>query len=324
MSKCGSNNNEGVKFCVNCGNNLEMSTTSIEPTVVSVVDVTDQSVEQVQEASTFVEPTITPVVESINQPVEQVQQAVQPIQQVPTVQANINSNQQSKMVDSSSFNFIKYIISFVLNPFETYKKEETKLSNTKNGLLLGGIVAGAMIINLLTAMISAIFVKAIDPITFEYKTKVDFAGLKDLDYLSLIGKNLLIYACIIATIAVVYYFASLVAKKNVNFIKTVSLSASSIIPYVIMNMIVSPVLGKIWFPLSIVATIVGAVYSIIIFLVIINEEIKFDKNDIKIYFHLVCLTILGVAAYYLFMNMFTNAITEGITDGLGDMLNMFN
>ena len=64
--------------------------------------------------------------------------------------------------------------------------------------------------------------------------------------------------------------------------KTLSISASSIIPYVIMGMVVSPILGKIWALLSIVATIVGAVYSIIIFVLLISDNIKFDK---KIYLH---------------------------------------
>lgn len=227
---------------------------------------------------------------------------------------------QQTNVNNSLLNIIKYIISFVIKPFETYKNEEDKLTNTKTSLILCGIVAGAMmIINLLTSMISTIFVKHFDYSTLEYKTKLDFAGLNDLDYLGLIGKNLLIYICIIVAIAVVYYLASLVVKKSTNFIKILSISAISLIPYVVMGMLVSPILGKIWVPLSIVAAVVGIVYSIIIFVMLISDNIKFDKKDLSAYFHLACMTILGTVGYYAFIKLFTS----GITNQISSYLDMF-
>lgn len=297
---CGTFNNDGFKFCIKCGNSLETSTPNVAKSVANEEVLTEQPVEVVSTQS--VEATPAPVQPTINT----YQQPLQP--------------QQPTNIDNSPINFIKYIISFVIKPFETYKNEEGKLANTKTGLILSGIVAGTMmIINLLTSMISAVFVKSLDYSTFEYKTKLDFARLKDLDYLSLIGKNLLIYICIIAAITVVYYLASLVVKKSTNFIKTLSISASSLIPYVIMGMLVSPILGKIWAPLSIVATIVGAVYSIIIFVMLISDNIKFDKKDLSAYFHLACMTILGTAGYYAYMKLFTS----GLTDQLGSYLDMF-
>lgn len=297
---CGTFNNNGFKFCIKCGNNLETTTSNVVELVTTEEVLTEQSVEVAPTQSVDVTPA------PVQTTVSTYQQPVQPLQ--PT------------NVDNTPLNFIKYIISFVIKPFETYKKEEGKLANTKTGLVLSGIVAGAMmIINLLTSMISAIFVKSLDYSTFEYKTKIDFAGLKDLDYLSLIGKNLLIYVCIIAAITAVYYLASLVVKKSTNFIKTLSISASSLIPYVIMGMLVSPILGKIWAPLSIVATIVGAVYSAIIFVLLISDNIKFDKKDLSAYFHLACMTILGTAGYYAYMKLFTS----GITNQISDYLDMF-
>lgn len=176
-----------------------------------------------------------------------------------------------------------------------------------------------MIINLLTAIISSVFVKTMDYSTFKYKTEFNIEGLKNLDYLELIGKNLLIYVCIIAAIAVVYYLASLVAKKSINFMKKVSISASSIIPYVIMGIVVSPILGKIWAPLSIVATIIGTVYSVILFVLLISDNIHFERKDLCAYFHLACMTILGTAGYYAYMKLFTS----GIANELGSYLDMF-
>ena len=68
---------------------------------------------------------------------------------------------------------------------------------------------------LITSIISVIFVKKFDVSTFKYKTSIDFSQILELDYISLIGKNLLIYAGIIAGIALIYYLASLIIKKEV-------------------------------------------------------------------------------------------------------------
>lgn len=305
---CGTFNNEGFKFCIKCGNSLETTTPNVVEPITTEEVLNEQSVEVAPTQS--VEATPAPV----QQPMNTYQQSVQP-------QQSFNTSTVSAVpTDNSPLNYLKYVLGLLLKPFETYKSEEGKLSNVKNSLILSGIVAGAMmLINLLTAMISSVFVKTMDCSTFKYKTEFNIEGLKNLDYLELIGKNLLIYICIIAAIAVVYYLASLVAKKSINFMKTLSISASSIIPYVIMGMVVSPILGKIWALLSIVATIVGAVYSIIIFVLLISDNIKFDKKDLSAYFHLACMTILGTAGYYAYMKLFTS----GITNQISDYLDMF-
>jgi len=305
---CGTFNNDGFKFCIKCGNSLETTTPNVVEPVTTEEVLNEQSVEVAPTQS--VEATPAPA----QQPMNTYQQPVQP-------QQSFNTSTVSAVpTDNSPLNYLKYVLGLLLKPFETYKSEEGKLSNVKNSLILSGIVAGAMmLINLLTAMISSVFVKTMDYSTFKYKTEFSIEGLKNLDYLELIGKNLLIYICIIAAIAVVYYLASLVAKKSINFMKTLSISASSIIPYVIMGMVVSPILGKIWAPLSIVATIVGAVYSVILFVLLISDNIHFEKKDLCAYFHLACMTILGTAGYYAYMKLFTS----GITDQLGSYLDMF-
>ena len=295
--KCGTDNSEGFKFCIKCGNGLEPTRTEFVNPVVTEEVIVEQPVQQ-QPQQSF----------------NTYQQPAQPQQPIQTSSVAVSTP------DNSPLNYLKYILGLLLKPFETYKSEEGKLSNVKNSLILSGIVAGAMmLINLLTAIISSVFVKTMDYSTLKMKTEFSFEGLKNLDYLSLIGKNLLIYVCIIAAIAVVYYLASLVAKKSINFMKTLSISASSLIPYVIMGMVVSPILGKIWAPLSIVATIIGAVYSIILFVLLINDNINFEKKDLCAYFHLACMTILGTAGYYAYMKLFTS----GITDQIGSYLDMF-
>lgn len=292
-SKCGTYNSEGFKFCVKCGNNLEDTSTN----------------DNVSENSTSVQP-------NLNDNVVPAQQN----ESMSSVQ-HTNNTSNKKNTNNISLNYFRYITSFLLKPFQTFKQEENKLSDTKISLILSGIVACAMmIINLLTSMISVIFVKTMDYSTFKYKTEINFEGLKNLDYVSLIFKRLLIYAAIIAAIAGIYYLASLVVKKSLSFIKTLSISASSLMPYAVMCMVVSPILGKIWEPLAVISAVIGIVYSIAIFVVLINDNIKFDRKDFEIYFHSVCITILVTAGYYAYIKL----ITSEITNQMGSYLDLFS
>lgn len=234
---------------------------------------------------------------------------------------NQSTNQQKfEEVKKTAVHYFKYAKDVLLNPYKTFKEKETELTETKNALIFSGILAVVMmLITLLTAMITSIFVKELSAKTFELHTVVKFSNLGDLNYLVLIGRNLLIYAGIIAAIAGVYYIVSLIFKKESKFTKLLSISATSIIPFIALGMILSPILSLIWTPLSIIAKVGGLVYSILVFMSLIKEELSFETKDLEIKFHLICLTILGTIGYYLYIKLFM-AVVNG---GLNDLLNIF-
>ena len=283
---CNSNIIEGSSFCVKCGANLK---------------------EFQSQQSNINNNVLTPPEQTMN------------IQQEQSIQQPMN-NQQNNSVSAKPLNYLMYIFAILLKPFKCFKEEESKLCNTKTSLVFSSIVAVAMmVISLIKTMISVVFTKSMDYSTFKYKTSVDFSRLKDLDWLNIIGKNLLISAGIIAVIALVYYIVSLIFKKSSNYIKMLSISATSLIPYIVLGMIISPLIGKIWAPLSIFAMIIGAVYSLLIFINLMNEDLVFENMDTKIYFHSICLSLLGSAGYYLYMNL----IVSSVSNNLNDLLNIF-
>lgn len=242
---------------------------------------------------------------------------VEPVYNQPVYTEPVISNKAKE----GTVNVIKYVIGILLKPFKSFKDEEEKFTEPKNSIILAGIIAAAMmLIKLLTSIINVIFVKKFDVSTFKYKTSIDFSQVLELDYISLIGKNLLIYAGIIAGIALIYYLASLIIKKEVNYVKTLAITATSFIPYIVLGMIASPLLGKIWGVLSIVAIIIGLVYSLMIFFTLIKEEIEFEDKDSSIYFHSACVSVILIAGYYICMKL----LTETISGGLGDYLDFFN
>lgn len=295
---CGANNIDGSSFCIKCGSNLkdiQQSNANIDNTSIQNEQLMNNQPEQPMQQQTIYNQTQNNYQQSINN------------------QSNVN-------VSNAPLNYFAYVIAILLKPFKSFKEEEKKLCNTKTSLIFSSIVAGAMmLITLLKAMIATVFTKSMDYSTFKYKTSVDFSRLKDLDWLSLIGKNLLIFAGVVVALALVYYIVSLIFKKSANFIKLLSISATSLIPYILLGMIVSPLIGKIWAPLSVFAMVIGAVYSLLIFINLINEDLSFDSIDLKIYFHLICLSILGSAGYYLYMKLMVSSVSTNIND----ILNMF-
>jgi len=299
-NNCGTTNIPESKFCVKCGSPLTTNGMNNGQTLTSEQQVSTQTMQMDQ---SFVQ---------VSQSVEQTQ-SVQPA--VATTYSSTNT------VGNMSLNYLMYIIAILLRPFKCYKEEEAKLANTKTALILSTIVAGSMmIIDLFKAMISAVFVKSFDLSTLSYKTSFEISGLKNLDYLQLIGKNLLIYAGILVAIALVYYLVSLVFKKQVNFIKLLSITSTSFIPYVLVGMVIAPILSKVWADLYLILIIISVVYSLLIFINLINDEIMFEDGDMKIYFNGICIAILLIAGYYLMINL----ITSSISSDLGSMLNMFS
>ena len=334
--KCGANNIDGSSFCVKCGanlkepqinsipnqqvmqNNQNIAAAPQQPTMQSAAQQNLQTIaeQNLQNMTQTIQPTIAqPIDSNIQQNIAQPTVTPQP---QPTI-----SNQQptdNKAMHSNPLNYINFIISILMKPYKSFKAEEDKLSDTKTSLIFSLIISGLMmIITLISTIISTIFVKKMDYSTFKYKTVLDFSQLKDLDWISVIGKNLLIFAGIIFGIAAIYYIASLVFKKSANYIKNLSITAASLIPYVALGMIVSPLIGKIWAPLSLISIIVGVVYSLLIFINLIDKDLTFESTDLKIYFHLICLSIIVCILYYLYIKLISSSISSDIS-GILDIL----
>ena len=278
-TNCGTYNNPQSKFCIKCGNALN----------------TD-NLNQANELNQNVNPQ-----QSYQQPVQP--QMQQPINNVQTTQA-VN-------VNTSPLNYLMYLIAILIKPFQCFKEEEDKLNNGKTSIILTLIVTVVMTLsNLIQTILSTVRVASYSW-TDGYTYSWQWDNLKNIKWLEVIGKNFLIYAGIILAITIVFYLGSLVVKKQLSFIKSLSISATSVIPAVCGAMILSPILGMIWSPLSMVFTIIGLVYSLIILYELMNNELNLEK-DKKIYFNLVCFGILIIAGYYAYMKLFMSSVTGGL------------
>ncbi len=281
--KCGGENINGSTFCIKCGVNLKQFENVTQDVTQNVTQDVVQNVVQ-------------------NQP-------------------SNNNQQKFDEVKKTALNYFKYAKDVLLKPYETFKNKEVELTDTKNSLVFSGIVSVIMmLVTFITTIFSSIIVQEISEKTYKEHTVIKFSNLGDLNYLTLIGRNLLVYAGIILAIALIYYIVSLMFKKDTKFTKLLSISATSVIPFIALGMIVSPILDLIWYPLALITKIGGLVYSILVFISLIKEEVSFDNKDMEIRFHLICLTILGTIGYYIYTKLFMVTINNE----LNDFMNMFN
>ena len=293
-SSCGTLNSEGSKFCIKCGQNLNnavVNTNVQGPIVNNSVNETNIMNPNVTENK------MTNNVETVNQG------------------SNLNNNDASFTQNKNPIvAYFFMIIAIILKPFSSLKEELNKFNEIKNSAILSLIISGtATIINLITTMCSAVRVKSFDWSTGDYTTTLVWDNLKNLKYFEIIGKNFLIYLGIIVAIAAVYYLTSLVFKKQSNFSRMLAISALAVTPLFISYLILSPLLSLIWAKLAFLVVIVGALYTLIIVYEGMNSEILVEDNN-KYYLNLICLSVLGIAAYWLGMKLVVSSLVSGFNE----------
>lgn len=290
---CGTSNNVGSKFCIRCGQSLEGTQVSTEQPIQSSETLS-------QEVS--------------SQPINNM-----PIQNENNFQTNVAPQQpmNSNAAPAAKVSFMGYffiILAVILKPFTAFKEELNKFNSFKNSAIMSLIVSGVgTLINLITTMLNSVMVKSYDWSSGGYKTTWTWENLKEIKYLEVVGKNFLIYLGVIVAIAVVYYIASLIVKKQTNFSRLLGISAIAVAPMLVCSLVLSPLLALIWAELAMPITLIGAIYTIVLVYEGMNNEVLVEGNA-KYYFNLACLSILGIAAYYLYMKLFMSSISGGLED----------
>lgn len=299
---CGAENASNSSFCIKCGTKL-------------INDQVNNLNQNISLSSNLIQ---NDGIKNYNQGI-----VYQNIKQAENIQVNTNSmnNGSTSVKTGNELNYFSYIIDILLKPIKTFKNEEKKF-DTKTSLIFSGIVAVMlMIINLIKNIFSVILVKKFDYNTLKTKTSIEFSNLKNLEWFDLIVKRLLLFAAIIAVIALVYYLAGLVIKKEANYTKNLSIVSSALIPYALIGMIAAPLLSNIYEELYLIILIIATIYSISIFITLINYSMKLENNDQTIYFHVICLSILIISSYYLYTKVL---LTSFLESKISSSLNYFN
>lgn len=272
-SKCGTNNNEGSKFCIKCGNPLDNN-----------VNLNNQDMNNMQNTTNVVNNNVN---------------VAQPINMMP--------NGQVVMNNADSMNFMKYLGKSIIKPFQSYAEEEQKFT-IKNVSILSLIV---VVITLVCSLIVEIIdtVKTTSYSLSGTSSTWNWDNLDDFEWFKFLGKHFLIYAGIILAIACVFYIGSLIVKKEIKFPNALVIAATSVIPMFLCVVVLDPLFSLLSSDLGSVIAIIGVVYTFVEIIIMMNKEIKLE-GDIKIYFNLACFSVLLIIAYFIIMHMISSTYSS--------------
>lgn len=268
--KCGAKNKKGAAFCSKCGNALE---------VIEEKKVTKKKIEKKEEVKEE-----TPV-ENVNV-----------IEEKTGVDFENKKDDITITIDKQKYiSLWNYIVDGIFRPITTNEKtlkDGNDMEEAITRVFKVGVVG--MLVNLVMTMIRSIFVKT--PTLDGFKTVIDVTGLKELDYLSLIFKNLIIYLIIMCLVACIYYLGSLVLKKELKFENLLTISANSFIEVIATFIFLYQIVVLFSVKLSIVVLILGMILYMLVLTKNISKEIKLNDPNKEILFHVCSLGLLLLIA----------------------------
>lgn len=213
------------------------------------------------------------------------------------------------------FNLFLFIMQAFLNPIKSFKEKSQEVMETKNSLLLGIIVAViAVALSLINKVIST--VRIMD--YFNKETSWNWENLNGFPWFNTIGKDILLFGGIIFGVALLFYLASLIIKKDTNYLKMLSIVSVALVPSVIGIYVLGPIFGMLWDKLAIVFSIMGICYTITILCELINKEIQLE-DDQKIYFNFICFSIIFIVLFFVIYQMTIGSALDTISSGYSDL-----
>lgn len=201
----------------------------------------------------------------------------------------------------------KHMISGVIKPFTSFNKLKDKLETPKYALIYAGIVSGIMWI---LSVISQILVSAR---TYDYSlwsgshTTFNFARV---NYVRIIVGGLFIYVGLVAATAGVFTLACLIAKKKGSFFKFLAITSTAILPYAVASVFLAPLLGMLHFHIEGILSLAGILYSFLIFIGLVNDDIEFQSKEARLLFYFGCIGSICIVFYFLFYYVGASSVSS--------------
>lgn len=278
---CGKDVKEGAKFCVGCGASLVQNEEN-----KGDKKETSQKVEEVKEK----------VSAKMNEVKESAKKAA--------------DSDFMKVVLSS----LMFLVNILLKPIKVLKEKLEFYSKPQNSFILAGVVALAtMVVRVVVSFVMALIQKQCTTSIFGKGSCLSFGEkLKAIDWMGITLKHLLIILISMFAVAGIYYVASLIAKKTANFMRLLTITAVSFVPACAAMYLLTPIFGWINIHFGVIVTIVGFVYSLVIFFSAIKDEFKFENADKAVYFNLICVSIILIIVYFVGYNVTVNAVNNSM------------
>ncbi len=209
---------------------------------------------------------------------------------------------------NKNFNIFEALWKSLTEPMSYYEKESDKLKDSKNTAIYVGVLAVASsLLTLLIKFINILLSGKNCVLGYCVETPLD-VRLSQVDWWTLTWQNFLYPVLIILALASIFYLGALVIKKKLNYVKLIGLSAVAMLPYLIVSVVLSPILGSLWIQLGLIVSMTALLYAFTLFVFFIKYEMNYkEKTDLLMYYFLGCFAAISTVLYLVINQMF-NAI----------------
>ena len=212
--------------------------------------------------------------------------------------------------------YIDFIVAVILKPVTAFKKELNKFDDIKIAGIYTAIVAAViMLINLINQIIISVRIPVRTGGNWMTPGTVtghewDWSGMNELPWVELILRNYLIYIAVIAGVALVYFLAGLIAKKEVKYQRVLAVVTTSAIPVIVLGMVLAPLFGWIHFSLGFIVASAALIYVFALLFSGINAALSLEDADVRVYLHAGCMLLLAIISYFVIQQMATSIFAD--------------
>ena len=206
-------------------------------------------------------------------------------------------------------NYIKYFINSVTKPYDVYNENIDKIDNIKViGIISGVIVVLFTLLRLFKNILNTIRVRNY----WNNEVVVKWSNISNINFIKVIGLGLLFYIVLLGIISGVYFLASLVIKKDIKYQKMLLIACISVIPFLLSYIVLLPLFSIIHTALGIIVLIFGISYSLVILFTLSNDLIKITDKNKRIYFNVICISIILLLSLFLIYEIDLKILIEDI------------
>lgn len=197
----------------------------------------------------------------------------------------------------------------ITNPIDYLSGDIDYISDLKKSSIVALIIS--VIATFIALLIKVYTIVKLDYEVFNSNGKLTswyFENLDNYNMLNIVGNYFVTFIGFIFIIAAVFYMASLIVKKEINFGKTVGITSMALIPAYVMVLIIAPILGKLYYPLAIIAIVKGIAFSSITIFKVLNDKMKLNSQQF-LYVNIAVSVVIAIASYFLILNVILTEIS---------------
>lgn len=286
----------------------------------NVVEAQTQIPEQVTEQ--FEE---QPIVNSVNAdtPAQMVEQlGAVPVNQSETPDALNNArnpipvnpiSNKEEIFDYDSVEFkpkelINILFKFLTKPASTME-EASKYRSLNNSVKVTVLISlCTIVIKVVMSIVTGMFTKTYNVATSSYITKLDFIGMFNQEWLSIISTSFIVSVVAILLVTTTYYLVSFIRNKSIPYGRYLIITTISFIPFLIGYTIIYPIFNILSGFLAVILLIISLLFSIVNLLNNMNNCIEFNNEDERILYNSIVISIVVLILFTITYMLFPETL----------------